>query len=70
MYDSVELQLRKYAEDNKLVIAELQAQVKARDLEIKQMTDLIKQAVDLKHQAEQTDKIVKQKKVDKPKETP
>lgn len=73
-FDALKLQIDKYAEDNKLVIAEMQAQAKAQETQLKQMGDLLKQALDLKANAEQQNKQLEVQKsqdkgVDKQKET-
>ena len=56
LYDAIKLQLTKYAEDNKVAIAEMQTQMKAKDTELKQMTDLLKQAITLKASSESQEK--------------
>jgi hypothetical protein len=73
MVASMELQLKKYAEDNKLLIAEMQTQAKLHTEQMASMQALIQQAFDLKAQAEGQDKDIqtqkevaeKTKKVDK-----
>ncbi len=55
-FDSLKLELQKYAEDNKLLIAEMQTQAKLHTDQMKQMNDLVQQALQLKSVAETQDK--------------
>lgn len=69
MYDALELQLKKYAEDNKVLIAELQTQVKAQESGMKELNSFLKESAKIKAAAESQEKQIQLQK-EAPKEEP
>lgn len=55
-FKALELELKKYSEDNKVLIAEMQAQVQSTQTQMKEMMSLLKESQKIKAAAEQQDK--------------